>query len=358
MTDMGPHIFSPESAKLLMSSQAKRGNKFSIDVDHMSFNKESPPESRKAVGWHALGVRDAGEGPELWAVDVEWTDAVRAGLEKSPPEWRYFSPAYDVNKKTGEIIAYLNTALTNNPATHRVTALASQSERKATQNKGFHMDFKKMAGALAGDDDDEKKAAKEWLSKASEVEKKAWKAWKKAAFDDSDGEKKDEGEKEANKASEGEEEEKKAAVQAALTALGFTPQTIGAMKSILANQAKIEVTNILATRPDLDEKTKAFLAGLPTEQVKAAVEALPKVQRVYSQAAAGSLASSGIRGENQGNYDPQVSAHEQALLDKFMPAPSGITNYGPTGLVTTGSGDVNAARRHLAARAAQLKAAG
>ena len=106
VTDYGTHVFTETSARLLMGAQEARGNLFSIDVDHLSLSQgkdAAPPESRKAVGFHRLEVRPSDTGPELWASSVEWTDVVRAGLEKNPPEWRYFSPAYDVDKKTGEI---------------------------------------------------------------------------------------------------------------------------------------------------------------------------------------------------------------------------------------------------------------
>ena len=132
VTDHGTHTLSAASVRAILSTQAARGNLFSIDVDHLSLSPDAPPEARKSVGWMRLASRpdEAGE-PELWAVDVEWTDTVRAGLEKDPPEWRYFSPAYDHNKD-GEITRYLNTALTNNPATWRVTALATAKESTMT----------------------------------------------------------------------------------------------------------------------------------------------------------------------------------------------------------------------------------
>jgi hypothetical protein len=125
-TDKGDTVFSPRSAEFLMADQAKRGNLYSIDVDHLSVLQTAPPESRKAVGWHRLEVR----GGELWAVDVKWTDAVREGLKTDPPEWRYFSPAYVRDDKSSEVLAYLNTALTNNPATWNVAELAQPSEPK------------------------------------------------------------------------------------------------------------------------------------------------------------------------------------------------------------------------------------
>lgn len=127
-TDFGVHRFTDRSARLLMTEQAVRGNLYSIDVDHLSVSpSQAPPEARKAVGWHRLELRDSSEGPELWATDVEWTDAVREGLERQPPEWRYFSPAYEIDKASGEIVSYTNTALTNTPATWSVTALAVRS---------------------------------------------------------------------------------------------------------------------------------------------------------------------------------------------------------------------------------------
>lgn len=126
-TDRGTHRFTAASAKALEAQQARRGNQFAIDVDHLSLSPTSAPESRKAVGWHRLEVRSGA----LWAIDVVWTDTVRPGLTSRPPEWRYFSPAYDVDPATGEIVAYLNTAITNNPATWSPTALATRTARTA-----------------------------------------------------------------------------------------------------------------------------------------------------------------------------------------------------------------------------------
>ncbi|MDP9033220.1 MAG: phage protease [Myxococcota bacterium] len=127
-TDKGVHCFTARSAKLLLDEQATRGNLYSIDVDHLSVdNLLAPPEARKAVGWHTLDARDGPNGPELWATNVEWTEAVRSGLESSPPEWRYVSAAYNINKASGEIVSYHNLALTNNPAAWQVTALASRA---------------------------------------------------------------------------------------------------------------------------------------------------------------------------------------------------------------------------------------
>jgi hypothetical protein len=123
-TDYGVHRFTEASARLLLAEQTVRGNKYSIDVDHMSVKADSLPEQRRAVGYHELEVRNG----ELWATNVEWTPEVRAELAKRPPGFRFISPAYNVDQESGEIVRYLNTALTINPATWRATELASAKE--------------------------------------------------------------------------------------------------------------------------------------------------------------------------------------------------------------------------------------
>lgn len=72
-------------------------------------------------------MRDTDEGPELWAVDVEWCLEARAGIESRPPLWRYFSPAYSVDPGTGEITGYVNLALCINPRTFNAQELAAWS---------------------------------------------------------------------------------------------------------------------------------------------------------------------------------------------------------------------------------------
>jgi hypothetical protein len=165
-TDAGPTLFTDRSAALLLAQQAERGNRYPIDIDHLSLNVDAPLESRRAVGWFSIEVRDG----ELWARDVEWTDTVRDGLAKEPPEWRYHSPAYDQDPVTGEVLGLLNLAITNLPATHSVTALASRV------TKGASMNYEDVKAALSGADE-EKRAA-------------AWAAIK-AAFDGEEPEKKD-----------------------------------------------------------------------------------------------------------------------------------------------------------------------
>jgi hypothetical protein len=125
-TDHGPVFFTARSAEMLMVEQKVRGNDYSIDVDHLSLKNDSPIDSHRAIGWHALEVRpDANGEPELWAVSVRWNEAIRAGLEQSPPAWRYVSPAFAVDAKTREVISYPTLAITPVPATWNAVPIAA-----------------------------------------------------------------------------------------------------------------------------------------------------------------------------------------------------------------------------------------
>jgi hypothetical protein len=285
-TDHGLHRFTEESARVLMAEQAARGNRYSIDVDHLSLTTgkdAAPPESRKAVGFHRLAVRQGEGGPELWAVDCEWTDVVKAGLQKNPPEWRYYSPAYDVRKKTGEITSYLNTALTNNPATWRVTALANTVRGVRT------MDYKEIAAALFGDDDEKKKAAKAAIAAMSDLERKAYKAaWKAAQAAADDGDDKPADDKpaaDAKTASEGDppKDDKKEGEEAArvaatrreadlLATIGTQDRRIADLE---ARNVATEREQILASRPDLTESQRKTLGGKAPAEIREILALIP-----------------------------------------------------------------------------------
>lgn len=128
-TDHGPTVFSDRSAELLMEQQAERGNRFPIDVDHLSLKDDTPIELRGAVGWFSIDVRNG----DLWAVDVKWTPDIAAAIARG--EWRYHSPAYDQDKQTNEVVSLINLAITNLPATHGVTSIAANRNGRPAPEK-------------------------------------------------------------------------------------------------------------------------------------------------------------------------------------------------------------------------------
>lgn len=127
-TTKGVFTLTPEGAQLCLAAAAEYGNELAIDYGHAMLDDAAPrpDEAGKAAGWFRLGLRDDG----LWAVDVTWTP--RAAEMLSSREYRYTSPAFFTNK-AGEVVAIINCAITNVPATHNLTPLvASQSGADAS----------------------------------------------------------------------------------------------------------------------------------------------------------------------------------------------------------------------------------
>ena len=340
VTDIGNHDFTDESARAILERQTARGLRTSIDVDHLSLNESSPPESRKAVGWHDLAVRQGAGGPELWAVNVEWTDAVRSGLESDPPEWRYFSPAYRLAKDSNEIAVYVNTALTNNPATHHVTALASLGDRTMPEEKKPEAELEDMTvedalAAFMGDDEPKKEGAKKWMHAMAA---KAAMADARAA---GEGGEKPEGEddtgKKATKTSEekpGEKPEKpeEATVGKLVTIVSSLAKSVQGVIARLdtrdADEKKTADASkraaLMAKRPDLTDAMRGTLSYVPTEKLETELAKYPRARSIVlasvrANTSAGGDVAGGERTDTDAtNYRP-MAAEETVLFDRTSP---------------------------------------
>jgi hypothetical protein len=310
-TDKGDTIFTPLSAKLIMGDQVRRNNLYSIDVDHMSVEGTAPPESRKAVGWHRLAIRDSEKGPELWAVDVEWTEAVRAGLESNPPEWRYFSPAYSVDSKTREVTGYLNTALTNNPATWAVTALATRTTECTVMTRSKMKAFLAKMAASEGASDEAKQAyATIAAVLGDDPEEKTAPAPAPAKEEASAAPAKD--------APPEEEEAKKTTAVAASAGGVDLLARVHNLEIALRNKEEAEERSaLLASRPDFSAGIKAVLASSPIATVRLAVKNFERGTAALDPAAAEKVTAT--RGATQNETGvARLPADQKKLLDTRM----------------------------------------
>jgi hypothetical protein len=332
-TDKGDSIFNARVAEALLIEQATRGTLYSIDVDHMSLNSNAPIESHKAVGWHRLGVRldKAGE-PELWAVDLQWSDTVKGGLEKDPPEWRYFSPAYDVDKNTREVIRYLNTALTNNPATWQVTALANIAATKASGESIMKMsDIAAALRAMAEGDGDDARTAKALCAMLDDGDKdKATKA-----SDGDDAEKKDDDKdkekSESTKASDGDDAEKDddKSEKASIAASAPASNVIDLAKRVheleverAKEKEDAEIERLFASRPDFSDDVRKTLTKAGIEAVRDAVKSWKRGPAAASTVKDAQAATTvhATRGDGQGdpNKGQGLAADESRALKLRM----------------------------------------
>lgn len=116
-----PHWFiDAELAKQIITEFASRENKTVIDYEHQTILTAQNGQPAPASGWFSkLEWRDDG----LFAIDVEWTERATSMIESG--EYKYISPVFTYERKTGSITRILNAALTNNPALDGMDAVAA-----------------------------------------------------------------------------------------------------------------------------------------------------------------------------------------------------------------------------------------
>lgn len=141
-TTKGNFLFSAEAAERLMQADEDWGNQRSADYEHQSLMGMEAPAS----AWYELALKDDG----LWATNIRWTQKAQEYLNND--EYKYFSPAFYTNWD-GEIVEYINFALTNLPATKRMDGLLAASilnvygDNKASESE-FNMDLKSLIAVL------------------------------------------------------------------------------------------------------------------------------------------------------------------------------------------------------------------
>jgi len=120
----------------LAAAAAARSNDFVIDYDHQTLRAEHNGQPAPAAGWfHALEYR-AGNG--MVSTDVRWTD--RAAQMIASKEYRYISPVFAYDKKTGEVLAILHAGLTNNPGLDGMAEIAALAATIIPNDGEYDMD--------------------------------------------------------------------------------------------------------------------------------------------------------------------------------------------------------------------------
>jgi len=110
---------TPANATKIIRESALKKNDFVIDYEHQTLLTADNGQPAPAAGWfRRLEWR---EGVGLFAVDVRWTD--RAAAMVKAHEYRYLSPVFGFDKKTGEINSLHSAAITNSPALDGLTDL-------------------------------------------------------------------------------------------------------------------------------------------------------------------------------------------------------------------------------------------
>lgn len=116
-----PHWFIDAAlARSIIAEFASRENKTVIDYEHQTILTAQNGQPAPASGWFSkLEWRDDG----LFAIDVEWTERATGMIDSG--EYKYISPVFTYERKTGSITRIINAALTNNPALDGMDAVAA-----------------------------------------------------------------------------------------------------------------------------------------------------------------------------------------------------------------------------------------
>jgi len=107
---------SEATGKRMVAEAASRKQDYLIDYEHQSLSGQQAP----AAGWfNALIWKKDG----LYVQAAKWTDAAKAMIINK--EYRFISPVFTFDEKTGEINNLISIALTNTPALPELTDLSN-----------------------------------------------------------------------------------------------------------------------------------------------------------------------------------------------------------------------------------------
>lgn len=118
-----PHWYVDAAlAAAIIAQVGALANDLVIDYEHQTLLAADNGQPAPAAAWFKkLEWREDG----LYALDVKWTARAATMIESG--EYRYISPVFSYDKKTGAIKSLINAALTNNPALDGMDEVAVQA---------------------------------------------------------------------------------------------------------------------------------------------------------------------------------------------------------------------------------------
>lgn len=118
---------SPDNAVGLLARWHGRETPLVIDYEHQSLNACRNGRPAPAAGWIEALRYEPGQG--LFA-SVRWTEGAAAFIARD--EYRFISPVFSFDSRTGDVLELKGAALTNTPALDGLGAVAASEERPET----------------------------------------------------------------------------------------------------------------------------------------------------------------------------------------------------------------------------------
>lgn len=118
-------------AARVIARAAARQTPFVTDYEHQTLATDKNGQPAPAAGWFKnLEWR---EGQGLFATGVEWTAKAKAYIDAG--EYKFISPVFGYDRKTGEILQLEMAALTNTPAVDGMDAVAALAQEFFTRSQ-------------------------------------------------------------------------------------------------------------------------------------------------------------------------------------------------------------------------------
>ena len=147
-TDCEAWVMTDEDGRRLVAEANARESDYVIDYEHSTLRAKETGEKAIASGWYKKLEWRPGDG--LYTTDGRWTATARKHLAED--EYRYLSPLFYYDKKTGRVLKLACVALTNDPGLDGLTDLAALSAAIDTeffnQEESMPEILKKLLAAL------------------------------------------------------------------------------------------------------------------------------------------------------------------------------------------------------------------
>ena len=109
-------------AAALVARWQARETPLVVDYEHQTMHTAENGKPAPAAGW----IESLEAGADGLYATVKWTDAARALIQAD--EYRYISPVFTFDPKTGAVLELKSAALTNYPALDGMAAVAARAE--------------------------------------------------------------------------------------------------------------------------------------------------------------------------------------------------------------------------------------
>lgn len=143
-------LLDSNGAAQIAALSVGRVSKRVIDYEHQTLRAAENGRPAPASGWFS---RMEARADGLWAVDVEWT--AQAAEMIAARQYRYVSPVFPYDKRTGAVLGIAHAALTNDPGLDGLTDLATMAalaslahQFSTTPEEEMNVNLKALLAAL------------------------------------------------------------------------------------------------------------------------------------------------------------------------------------------------------------------